>query len=315
MKLSSANIVIGLIIGLVIGVPLGFFLAPQAPPAQVNLKTAGSTTVSPLSVAWSNAYFATSGGTVKLEVSAGGSGYGRSSAQEGSVDFGAASSYKDLGADIVTIPIAADALAVVTNENVNGTGGMRLTREQCIAIFQSNITTWEDLETEFGISILASGSINVYVRSDASGTTATFSGWLNQQDYHSGFNWTLGAEELVAWPGSNVVAAEGNPGVANNVLGDDRGIGYVGFAFTENLQLVTLYNEGNNEWVVPSPEAAKLAIPSPLPSAGANLFDSAISGAYPIARLIFYLVNTNPPATSFLRTQHGIALPYAMRKA
>jgi ABC-type phosphate transport system substrate-binding protein len=314
MKLSGSSIVVGLIIGIIIGAPLGFFLAPQAPPAQVNLKTAGSTTVYPLSVAWSSAYFAASNGAVKLEVSAGGSGYGRTSAQEGSVDFGAASSYKDLGANIITIPIAADALAVVTNENVNGTGGMRLTREQCLAIFQSNITTWEDLETEFGLTISASGPINVYVRSDASGTTATFTKWLGEAEYPGGYNWTLGDDELIAWPGGNVVASEGNPGVANNVLGDNNGIGYVGFAFTEGLQLVTLYNEGNDEWVVPTPEAAKLAIPDPLPGAGENIFDSTTTGAYPIARLIFYLVNNDPPSTSFLRTQYGIVAPLAMRR-
>ncbi len=314
MRISGSSIVIGLIIGLLIGVPVGWFIHPAYPPAQTNLKTAGSTTVYPLSVAWSSAYFAASGGAVKLEVSAGGSGYGRTSAQEGSVDFGAASSYKDLGADIVTIPIAADALAVVTNTNVNGTGGMRLTREQTLTIFQSNITTWEDLETEFGLTIAATGSINVYVRSDASGTTATFTKWLGEADYPAGYNWILGDDELIAWPGSNVVAAEGNPGVANNVAGDNNGIGYVGFAFTEGLELVTLYNEGNNEWIVPSPEAAKLAIPDPLPSAGANLFDSTTTGAYPIARLIFYLVNKNPPPTSFLRTQYGLVAPLAMRK-
>jgi phosphate transport system substrate-binding protein len=322
MKLSGSSILAGLIIGLLIGLPLGFFLAPQAPPASVNLKTAGSTTVYPLSVAWSGHYFTDTSGVVKLEVSAGGSGYGRTSAVQGSVDFGAASSYKDpvdYGASsndqISTIPVAADALAVVCNNAVNGSGenSIFFEREWIIPIFQGNITTWEDLETEFGITVQATGSIQVYYRSEASGTTATFTQWLGEATYSS-YNWTLGDDELINWPsGATFHGAEGNPAVANGVAGDSNGIGYVGLAFTEGLAPATLYNEGNDEWIVPSPESAKTAIPtSPFPPF--NIMDSSTSGAYPIARLIYYLVNTDPPATSFLRTQYGVQSPYGVRQ-
>ena len=318
MKLSGSNIVVGLIIGLLIGLPIGFFIAPQAPPAGVNLKTAGSTTVYPLSVAWSSQYFSSTNGFVKVEVSAGGSGYGRTSAVQGSVDFGAASSYKDpieYGASsneqILTIPVAADALAVVCNPAVNSSG-LSFTREWLIPIFQGNITTWEDLETEFGISIDATGSIQVYHRSEASGTTATFTGWLERGEY-STYNWTLGDDELINWPsGPTIHGAEGNPAVANGVASDTNGIGYVGLAFTEGLAAAVLLNEGNGEWVEATPETAKTAIPaSPLPPF--NIMDSNTPGAYPIARLIYYLVNTNPPTTSFLRTQYGILPPYGVR--
>ncbi|MFX1565176.1 MAG: PstS family phosphate ABC transporter substrate-binding protein [Promethearchaeota archaeon] len=320
MKLSGTSIVVGLIIGLLVGLPVGFFLAPQAPPSAVNLKTAGSTTVYPLSVAWSGHYFTQTGGLVKLEVSAGGSGYGRASTVQGSVDFGATSSYKDpvdYGASsngqIVTIPVAADVLAVVCNTAVN-TSGVAFMREWLVPIFQGEITTWEDLETEFGISIDVTGSIQVYHRSEASGTTATFTGWLERGEYPT-YNWTLGEDELINWPsGPTFHGAEGNPAVANGVAGDSNGIGYVGLAFTEGLAAADLYNEGNGEWVTPSPESAKIAIPAS-PTPPFSIMDSSTAGAYPIVRLIYYLVNKDPPATSFLRTQFGVSPPYGVRQA
>ena len=319
MKLTSSSVIVGLIIGLLIGIPLGFFIAPQSPPAGVNLKTAGSTTVYPLSVAWSCHYFDSTNGFAKVEVSAGGSGYGRTSAVQGSVDFGAASSYKDpvdYGAanndQILTIPAAADALAVVCNTAVNSSG-VAFTREWLIPIFQGNITTWEDFETEFGISIDATGSIQVYHRSEASGTTATFTGWLEEGEY-STYNWTLGDDELINWPsGPTIHGAEGNPAVANGVASDPNGIGYVGLAFTEGLAAALLYNEGNGEWVNASAETAKTAIPAS-PTPPFNIMDSSTPGAYPIARLIFYLVNKEPPSTSFLRTQYGVLPPYGVRQ-
>ncbi len=320
MKLSGTSVVVGLIIGLLVGLPLGFFIAPQAPPASVNLKTAGSTTVYPLSVAWSGHYNTFTSGVVKVEVSAGGSGYGRTSAVQGSVDFGAASSYKAPTAygassddQIATIPVAADALAVVCNTAVNSSG-VAFRREWLIPIFQGNIATWEDLETEYGISIDATGSIQVYYRSEASGTTATFTGWLERGEYPT-YNWTLGEEELINWPsGPTFHGAEGNPAVANGVAGDSNSIGYVGLAFTEGLAAAILYNEGNGEWVEPSPETAKTAIPAS-PSPPFSIMDSSTIGAYPIARLIYYLVNKEPPTTSFLRTQYGILPPYGVRQA
>ncbi|MDF1541002.1 MAG: hypothetical protein P1Q69_19050, partial [Candidatus Thorarchaeota archaeon] len=54
-----------------------------------------------------------------------------------------------------------------------------------------------------------------------------------------------------------------------------------------------LYNPGNGEWVAPSLENAIRAIPETLSEPGANIMNSEIEGAFPIARLIFYLVNQN----------------------
>ncbi|MFO8175445.1 MAG: hypothetical protein R6T96_14250, partial [Longimicrobiales bacterium] len=46
----------------------------------------------------------------------------------------------------------------------------------------------------------------------------------------------------------------------------------------------------NEEWVDASAENALKAIPNAIDDPGVNLFNSESNGAYPIARLLFYLV-------------------------
>jgi phosphate transport system substrate-binding protein len=184
--------------------------------------------------------------------------------------------------------VAADALAFITHRDLNGTAGVRLTRNQVISIFNGSITSWEAFKTAWSVSIAATGTINVYVRSDASGTTATLGKWLA-----NGVGWSLGQGETISWPAQpNFHAVDGNPGVKSSVQTQAGSIGYVGLAFTVGVTAITLYNEGNGEWVSPSPAAAKLAIPSNITDPGTSLMDSNTTGAYPIARLFFYLVNT-----------------------
>ena len=54
---------------------------------------------------------------------------------------------------------------------------------------------------------------------------------------------------------------------------------------------VDLYNPGNDAWITPSVLNAVRAIPSNFTSPGQNIMNSDIEDAYPIARLLFYLVN------------------------
>ena len=106
------------------------------------------------------------------------------------------------------------------------------------------------------------------------------------------FEWGLGHEEALSFP-AGINAVDGNPGVASGVGNDDHGIGYVGLAFLGDLVAIELYNPGNGEWVDPTLDNAVRAIPSVLSDPGQNLMNSDIFGAYPIARLLFYLINRN----------------------
>jgi phosphate transport system substrate-binding protein len=279
-------------VGLLMGTALGFFLAPRGVAPTVRIATAGSTTIYPLSTKWASEYKAMFP-SVQVQVSAGGSGLGQTQVAEGIIDIGASSSYPSStyivsNPTVKIIPVAADALAIIGHSDVNGTAGLKLTRNQVISIFNGSITTWETFETAWGVSVAATGTINVYVRSDASGTTATLTKWLSL-----GVDWSLGSSESISWPAlSNFHAVDGNPGVKSGVQGQTGSIGYVGLAFTAGVAAADIYNQGNSEWVSPSPDAAKVAIPSSLANPGVSLMDSNTTGAYPIVRLLFYLVNT-----------------------
>jgi len=295
----------GLLVGLVLGIILGaggliFISPPPNSSTGGTISTAGSSTVYPLSQTWS-VYFSIEHPGLSVSPNAGGSGFGQSLIAQGLLDIGASSSYPkndylEENPQVRILPVSADALGVIANPAINGSE-LKMDCDMIVAIFQRNVTTWEEFETTFDVEIQQTGSISVYVRSDASGTTATFAKWLetsgeNINPNGAEYEWLLGHEEAISFP-SGIQAVDGNPGVASGVEGDDHSIGYVGLAFIGDLVAVQLYNPGINEWVSPSVENAVKAIPSNLTDPGQNLMNSELEGAYPIARLLFYLINTD----------------------
>jgi len=296
----------GLLAGFVIGILLGaggfIFISPPpgGPGIQGTITTAGSSTVYPLSLMWATQLNETYPG-LTLNPSAGGSGLGQSLVSQELIDIGATSSYPkqdyiSANPNVEILPVSADALGVVVNEGVNGST-FRMDCDMVVAVFQRNITTWADFASTFGVAVQATGPILVFARSDASGTTATFAKWLETADQNTNANgaeyeWNLGHEEAIIFP-PGVSAVDGNPGVASGVASDSGAIGYVGLAFIGELVPADLYNPGNGEWVTPSLTNTVRAIPSNLTDAGQDLMNSNIAGSYPIARLLFYLVNRN----------------------
>jgi phosphate transport system substrate-binding protein len=289
-----------LIVGIIIGAGAMYVLAlPGGTTTTYTITTAGSTTIFPLSQEWATQFHADFP-VMTVNPSTGGSGLGQSQIASELIDIGASSSYpsqvyRDNNTNVKIIPVSADALGIVVNPSVNGSE-FKMDCDMAVAIFQSNITTWETFETTFHVSVTATGNINVYVRSDASGTTATFGKWLNTAEAtpnpYANYTWGLGDSESISWP-AGFSAQEGNPGVASGVLGDTKGIGYVGLAFMIGLTEVDLYNPTTQEYVMPTIANALKAIPATMTDPGANLMNSATSGAYPIARLLYYLVNVN----------------------
>lgn len=290
---------VGIIIGVILGAGGLIFISP--PPLEGNsgtITTAGSSTVYPLSQIWATRFHTDNPG-LSVNPSTGGSGLGQSLVAEGMIDIGASSSFPrqdfvSAHPNIEVLPVSADALGVVVNEGVNGSS-FKMDSDMVVAVFQRNVTTWEEFAAVFSVTVQQTGLISVYVRSDASGTTSTFARWLetaidNTNSNGAEFEWHFGHEEALSFP-AGITAVDGNPGVASGVIGDDHAIGYVGLAFMTQLIPVELYNPGNNEWVIPSVANAIRAIPDTLTEPGQNLMNSEIPNAYPIARLLFYLVN------------------------
>ncbi len=295
---SRRSLFSGMIIGLIIGVGIATAISSLEPTVRYTITTAGSTTVYPLSQIWA-AKFHDDYPSFTVNPGTGGSGLGQSQVASGLIHIGASSSYPEPEfianyPNIAILPVSADALGIVVNENVNGSV-FKMDVDMAVAIFQRNVTTWEEFETVFGVSVRASGNINVYVRSDASGTTATFGKWLETADENANphgaeFEWRYGHHESISWaPG--IFAVDGNPSVAEGIKSDENGIGYVGLAFMEGLVPVNLYNPGNNEWVTPTLENVLNALPETLTDPSQSLMNSPNPHAYPIARLLYYLVN------------------------
>ena len=295
----------GLFVGLILGVLLGvggliFISPPIGSSSSGTITTAGSTTVYPLSQDWATRFHEQFPNLV-VNPGTGGSGFGQSMIAQGLIDIGASSAYPNdeyimENPSVEILPISADAIGIVVNEGVNGSI-FNMDCDMVVAVFQRNITSWQEFSTTFNVPVSAKGPISVFVRSDASGTTATFAKWLETADEtdnanSANYEWNLGHEEAISFPaGANAV--DGNQGVSAGVESNPLSIGYVGLAFMENLTKVNLYNPGNDQWIAPSVSNAIKAIPENITTPGQNLMNSGISGAYPVARLLFYLVNKN----------------------
>ena len=298
---DNARLLAALVVGFLIGAGGIYFISTPGGGSSVSaISTAGSTTVFPLSQQWATE-FHEDFPTIVVNPLSGGSGLGQSQIASQLIDIGASSSYpsaeyRENHTEVKIIPVSADALGIVVNPAINGSS-FKIDSDMAVAVFQGNVTTWEDFESIFAVIVGATGDINVYVRSDASGTTATFAEWLETADENMNANgaeyeWTLGHKETVSWP-ATASAVDGNPGVASGVLGDSNGIGYVGLAFMEGLTEVDLYNPGNGEYVQPTVANALKALPDVITDLGQSLMNSNTTGAYPIARLLYYLVNVN----------------------
>lgn len=297
MNDKMTGLIAGLLIGLIAGAGVMLVLGPAAGPGSYVITSSGSTTVLPLSNEWAS-QIGTYYPTFQFNPTGGGSGQGQSDSATGLVDIGASSSYpkqqwRTDNPDMHILPIALDALAVVANPVVNSSG-LKMDADMVVAIFQGNVTTWEEVESTFNVEIDATGTINVYGRSDPSGTTATFAKWLETADDttnpDANYEWGYGHDEALAWP-AHVSAVDGNPGVASAVDSDTEGIGYVGFAFIGDLTPIWLYNPNLDEYIEPTVANALKTLPAEITDPGVNLFNSDQAGAYPIARLLFYLVN------------------------
>lgn len=302
----KTSLLVGLIIGILLGAGgLIFISPPLGGGVQGTITTAGSSTVYPLSQIWATEFNAVFPG-LTVSPTAGGSGLGQSLVGQELIDIGASSSfptqnYIDENPSVEIIPVSADGLGVVLNEAVNGSI-FKMDCDMVVAIFQRNITTWADFSSVFGVTVQQTGPIHVFVRSDASGTTSTFAKWLETADENTNandaeFEWHLGHEEALSFP-AGVNSVDGNPSVASGVANDQLAIGYVGLAFLEDLVAADLYNPGNGEWVTPSVANAVKAIPSNLTNPSQEIMNSEIEGAYPIARLLFYLINRNHLSTN-----------------
>jgi phosphate transport system substrate-binding protein len=158
--------------------------------------------------------------------------------------------------------------------------------------FLSKVKTWDDAEIKAlnpGVN-LPSTSITVIHRSDSSGTTSGFTGFLAAADPE--FKSKVGEGKDVNWPTGT--GAKGNAGVAGAVQQTAGSVGYVeqAYALQHKFTYAAVKNEAG-KFVSPTLEsttaaAEGLQVPANL---GIKISKPTGAGAYPITSQTFIVVN------------------------
>jgi phosphate transport system substrate-binding protein len=260
-----------------------------------TISGAGSTFAAPVYQQWASAQ---SGLTVNYQ--AVGSGAGITALQEKTVDFGASdpplkptdeSGIAKNGSAAVQIPMFLGAITV--SYNLPGVQtGLKLDGKTIADIYLGKVKSWNDAEVKAlnsGVS-LPSTAITVIHRSDSSGTTAGFTGFLASADPE--FESKVGEGKDVQWPTGT--GAKGNAGVAGAVQQTAGAIGYVeqAYALQHNFTYASVKNKAGN-FVAPSlastsGAAEGLQVPANL---GIKIKDPSNPQAYPITSQTFIVVN------------------------
>jgi phosphate transport system substrate-binding protein len=256
---------------------------------------AGSTFAAPVYEQWASAQ---SGLTVNYQ--AVGSGAGITSLESKTVDFGASdpplkpedeSTIAKNGSPAVQIPMFLGAITV--SYNLPGVPtGLKLDAKTISDIYLGKVKTWNDAEIKAlnPGSSLPSTAITVIHRSDSSGTTAGFTGFLAAADPE--FKSKVGEGKDVQWPTGT--GAKGNAGVAGAVAQTAGAIGYVeqAYALQHKFTYAAVKNKAG-KFVAPTlasttAAAEGLKVPANL---GIKISNPSGAGAYPITSQTFIVVN------------------------
>lgn len=263
-----------------------------------GLNGAGATFPEPLYVEWIGEFQAANPGAT-INYQGIGSGGGIEQFTKMTVDFGASDApMKDEelaaaeaagGASVLHIPTVFGA--VVPAYNLEGVEELKLDPETLAGIFLGSIGTWNDpaLVALNPDVELPDQAIQVVHRSDSSGTTSIFTGYLDQVSAE----WAeeVGKGKEVTWPVG--IGGQGNDGVAAVVQQQAGSIGYVelSYATESGLPMVTLKNQAGN-FVAPSLDSTSAAavgveFPEDLRFSASN---STGTEAYPIVGATWILV-------------------------
>ncbi|CAB5013919.1 unannotated protein [freshwater metagenome] len=160
--------------------------------------------------------------------------------------------------------------------------------------------------------VLPDTPITVYKRKETSGTTNNFANYLNKTQPTI---WTKATNDAFdsAFPGTvptdgSFVAAQGNDGVANGVMGKNGGIGYAEVSFVNERQTAgkpivsAKIKNGAGEFIAGSSAGASLAVGAAAVDSTTGIvtfnYDNTVTGAYPITAISYGMANTAAYGTS-----------------
>jgi phosphate transport system substrate-binding protein len=200
------------------------------------------------------------------------------------------------GGQVLHIPTVLGAITVVYN--LPGSPRLRMDADLIAGLFLGGITTWQDprIAALNPTEKLPDLPVSVVHRSDSSGTTANFTGFLANRAPE--FGKRVGQGKVVEWVTGK--AAEGNDGVAGAVRQAPGAVGYVEltYAVEAGLPVADVENEAG-EFVTPTPRTvAAAAEDMALASAGdfaLSLLHTTGKLAYPISSYTYLLVFARQP--------------------
>jgi phosphate transport system substrate-binding protein len=265
----------------------------SASSSSATISGAGSTFAAPVYQQWGSGI---SGLTVNYNPV--GSGAGITALEGKTVDFGA-SDPPLKPAEFVTLekvgPVQQIPMflgAITVSYNLPGVkSGLKLDGPTIAEIFLGKIKTWNDpaiAGLNPGVS-LPSTPITVIHRSDSSGTTSGFTGFLASVSPE--WKSKVGEGKVVPWPTGT--GAKGNAGVAGAVQQSTGAVGYVeqSYALEHKFTYASVKNKAGNyvEPTLASTSAAAEGVVVPA-NLGIKIKNPAAPTAYPITSQTFVVV-------------------------
>jgi phosphate transport system substrate-binding protein len=265
----------------------------SASSSSATISGAGSTFAAPVYQQWGSGI---SGLTVNYNPV--GSGAGITALEGKTVDFGASdpplkpaefTTLEKVG-PVQQIPMFLGAITV--SYNLPGVkSGLKLDGPAIAEIFLGKIKTWNDpfiAGLNPGVS-LPSTPITVIHRSDSSGTTSGFTGFLASVSPE--WKSKVGEGKTVPWPTGT--GAKGNAGVAGAVQQTTGSVGYVeqSYALEHKFTYASVKNKAGNyvEPTLASTSAAAEGVEVPA-NLGIKIKNPAAPTAYPITSQTFVVV-------------------------
>jgi phosphate transport system substrate-binding protein len=316
-----AIVAIAIILGSIVGY---VYLSKPQTPAQstITLQGAGATFPYPLLNTIITKYSTDVKPSVLVNYQSIGSGGGIAALKQptATVDF-AASDAPLSATDAANIPnalhIPETIGAVTVAYNLPGVpSGLHLTGKVIADIFQGTITKWNDpaIQNLNPTTMLPEQSINTVHRSDGSGTTFIFTGYLSKSS--DSWNSAIGQGKSVSWPIGT--GSSGNTGVASTINGNQFFIGYVELAYIiENGMTVAAIQNPAGNWIQPTLESTQLAVQSGASSglpagdaswANVNLLNTPDANAYPIVSFTYLIVYKELNVLSDMNQEKATAL-------
>jgi phosphate transport system substrate-binding protein len=265
----------------------------------IKLTGAGATLPYPLYSRWIASYQRINPGT-QINYQSIGSAGGVRQLLEGTIDFGASDIPAVLaGAQhdarrLVHLPVAIAGVAIAYN--LPGVAELRLGPEVLGDLFLGEITRWNDARL---VSLnpdveLPDAPVRLIVRSDGSGSTATFTDYAAKTN--AAFRDRVGSGPSVTWPSGN--AAAGNDGVTSQLKATPGALSYIDLsnALQNGLQIAALrgHGEGFKKPTLAALSAAANAVVMP-DELFISLTDAPSVDAYPIAAYTYLLTYADTP--------------------